>query len=780
MIAVKRKTPVLKNPHSGNMKKLSILILCFSFNSLCSQNPATRIYTETDQPFYFSGQTMSVGYHLYDFDFTPNSSSEIVYFQLKDKGNNTVSLHKQFANKGAGNISIDLPKNLATGYYELITYTNFMLNFDLNFLNRIRIPIYNINDSLNNRVNEVIATPSMNFYIEGGNMIENISTRIAFEFDHDCKNTQAELKDDKGKIILSIHLTNLGVGSFFLRPEKSRTYSVYHSCDSLNKYNYQLPPPENNGLAFSIYSKSKELQLVVQSRNRFMNNDTLVIRGYSDYSLVYESKGIIRKNGLLANILKEILPNGSIDFFILDQKLNVLAKRSIYKDIQLDSTDILAKDHYTTSSMSEFQVTDQRPLSNMTAQIIPEEWFECFMNSNRLYYLENPPINYFNQLSKNQIVKYFDEMSIINSKYEVPPNNPNEDYTQFRLENNLFLRGILQDHKSLPDSASLYFFIPEVNVIYQSRLDSTGKFEIPLLFEFYGSQKIPFYVYSENHEFQSPKIVSSRNDLNIKSDLMQNPVGYKFLQEFKTDLLRKEKYESIHNYYNPKKKEKTDKLVFDIHSLIEEYDAEYVLDEFTSFSTMEETIKEILNGLMLRKRKGENILRIFSKDLLEVYKETPFIFINNSPTREVNDLLSLNPKEVDKIQIVSSKGKLLQMGPFGDGGLIIVDLKPGVTLKKSQQGNYFDAVGLSTPTQLDKNVSSTLGIPDLSSNLYWNPSLKAENGDTLTVNFKTSDRPGNYRIIVKSLHDDGSISYGTKKIRVEFKGTGRLGDLNSK
>ena len=54
--------------------------------------------------------------------------------------------------------------------------------------------------------------------------------------------------------------------------------------------------------------------------------------------------------------------------------------------------------------------------------------------------------------------------------------------------------------------------------------------------------------------------------------------------------------------------------------------------------------------------------------------------------------------------------------------------------------------------------------------LMWAGNKEIGNDQKLEMSFMTSDRPGNYIVIVKSIGDNGELGYTTKKISVDFKG----------
>ncbi|TDO24627.1 hypothetical protein [Pedobacter duraquae] len=114
-----------------------------------------------------------------------------------------------------------------------------------------------------------IKKAKVNFYPEGGHLVDQISGRIAWEVKDQQSATvtvKAQLFQDH-KVIDTIETNAYGIGKFILTPNKNSTYSVklMHSgfADSI----YQLPPILKNGLGISIAKAAVKdtLQVIIRS-----------------------------------------------------------------------------------------------------------------------------------------------------------------------------------------------------------------------------------------------------------------------------------------------------------------------------------------------------------------------------------------------------------------------------------------------------------------------------------------------------------------------------------
>ncbi|MEQ8926470.1 MAG: hypothetical protein RLO81_11690 [Fulvivirga sp.] len=743
------------------MKKLLTILLFVLTNIAVAQNPASKITFDVDKPFYFNNQEIEISYQLLDYENKPTQSKELVYILLKNKFNDVVELQKNFAKNGKGESKILLSSSLATGYYELIVYTNHILGFSEDQLSRRRIPIYDTKENFT--FNEVDKQNYIKFYPEGGQLIDNIPTRLAYSYTHNCEQPLASIIDDREKVVAELELLKMsGFGSFFFKPESGRTYLVKHTCDSVKNIASTIPKVIDEGISLRIDDRQDYYLLIIQSTGNIYHNDSLTVRGYSQKNMVYESKAEYKRKGLAIKIDKNSMPEDHLSFHVFYNETSV-ANRSIYNNINVNMTPLPIDSILPTSTSHDISFKANKNIKYLNAEILPSEWLTA--SEENIFYLKNLPLNLLS--SNNELKQSLDNYAISMSKSI--DNNPTTK-TQRTPEEYLYLRGVLKDSKPLPDSSQLYLFIPGVNVVYQADLDSTGYFEFPLLVEFYGKQKIPFYAFSEDHKFDEPLIELDEKVPSILLRLTDEvPWTVAHDSELK-NIIQNNEIQSIYNFYQPEEIAVEKSLEFNINELIRDPDSDYDMTKYKVFPTMTDVIKEVLNGLMLRKRKGEYTLRMFSEDQLKVYKEAPFVFIDNRPTKDIDEILAIDPEDILRIQIFNRQQKLVNLGPFGDGGLVVINLKESArTNDITQSGNYFEATGVTKPiTQPAEKLAKGNNLPDMRSTLLWESNLSFPDGNVI-IPFQTSDRPGNYTILIKYIDENGQLGFAMKEIKTVFK-----------
>jgi hypothetical protein len=197
--------------------------------------------------------------------------------------------------------------------------------------------------------------------------------------------------------------------------------------------------------------------------------------------------------------------------------------------------------------------------------------------------------------------------------------------------------------------------------------------------------------------------------------------------------------------------------------------ADFNLDmaKFVQLPVMEEVFFEIVKEVMPDKtRTGTNLL-VIDENLSRVIGDSPLILVDGIPYFDTRYLLSLDPKDVDKISVVHYKYYLGNMVFDGiidvrtkQGNIGYDDLPPGALhtifepAGRSHQGNYPDYSAQSPEVGR---------IPDYRTVLYWNPDIRGEE----EITFYSSDLPGRYKIIIKEIRDGKVTGYGCRDITVK-------------
>ncbi|MFV8343138.1 hypothetical protein [Flavobacterium sp. XS2P39] len=183
----------------------------------------------------------------------------------------------------------------------------------------------------------------------------------------------------------------------------------------------------------------------------------------------------------------------------------------------------------------------------------------------------------------------------------------------------------------------------------------------------------------------------------------------------------------------------------------------YILDDYTRFPTLKETIIEVLIEIYFKKNNDlySLHLRDNSKDL-EIYG-LPLVLVDGLAIKDVNELFDINMSTIYKVSLIN-QGYVY--GPNLFSGLISFETKNNNFISKSS-GDYIKKIDIQRPTI--KKVyfspdyaSGTLSqrIPDYRHQLLWMPELNIAEKEN-TVSFYTSDVTGNFEIVLEGFTKKG-------------------------
>lgn len=111
------------------------------YTSYWYNNPSESAFATTGQKIYYSGNTIKLSLAILDQYLLSSGLSKIAHIELIHESG---KFHEEYVVKlenGISSCKINIPFDAPTGNYQLVVYTNFMKNFDINLLYH-RLPVY--------------------------------------------------------------------------------------------------------------------------------------------------------------------------------------------------------------------------------------------------------------------------------------------------------------------------------------------------------------------------------------------------------------------------------------------------------------------------------------------------------------------------------------------------------------------------------------------------------------------------------------------------------------
>ena len=235
--------------------------------------PQERVYLHFDNSGYYLGETMWFKAYCVSGNGTTVAApqSKVLYVELCAPEGYVVETKKfKLDEKGCCNGEFELKPSLLSGYYEVRAYTRYMLNWGDDVIFSRVFPVYDkVNgDNYDFRnildrkrgflyrgewVTQESKEPTLTFYPEGGNLINGIESKVAFELrDKSGKpmNDTIAIFADK-EPLLTTAATHNGKGYFMFTPQADVKYHA-EVKQGKKEYKFDLPTVENSGATIAV------------------------------------------------------------------------------------------------------------------------------------------------------------------------------------------------------------------------------------------------------------------------------------------------------------------------------------------------------------------------------------------------------------------------------------------------------------------------------------------------------------------------------------------------
>jgi len=174
-------------------------------------------------------------------------------FNVKIGGINLTKGEIETDNEGTAFIKFTLPENLETNDGLL----NIMINYE------------GQTESISRSIPIVLNNISIDFYPEGGDMVENLNTNIAFRaLDEFGKPADIEgiIIDDLGKQIADFKSFHDGMGGFNFTPQSGKSYHAKITKPTGIEQQYEIPEIQKSGFVLNAkISENNELNIKINS-----------------------------------------------------------------------------------------------------------------------------------------------------------------------------------------------------------------------------------------------------------------------------------------------------------------------------------------------------------------------------------------------------------------------------------------------------------------------------------------------------------------------------------
>ncbi|MFT3936018.1 MAG: hypothetical protein QM726_20475 [Chitinophagaceae bacterium] len=747
-----------------------------------------KIYMHTDKNFYLCGEIC--WFRLYNTDGffnKPLGLSKLAYVEVLDKNNKPVIQTKISLKDGKGNGSVQWPVSLPSGNYKIRAYTNWMKNFDESYFFEKTITLVNTRKAFEVAKNAAKKPGyDIQFFPEGGNMVNGIQSRIAFRVvDHNGRGVfcKGKIIDEKGDSITSYSTLKFGLGSFGFTPQTGHAYkAVTELSDSVrietalpaafsNGYVMHFDGFENNALKVTVRTqingKAPVVYLFVHTRGSIKTVTTGLARdGYAEFYIDTSKLGAGISHFTVFN--EERKPVCERLFFKKPSQQLVLAGNANMQEydirkkvaVNISSADAQNKPLSADMSLAVYRIDslagiDEMDISNylwLTADLggtveSPAYYFGE-QNAEVLAATEN--------LLMTQGWRKFKWDDVLEKKlpaFEFAP----------EYKGHLVKGKIISNITGKPASGSECFLsVASTRSLFRGDVsDDSGnvKFEMN---NFYGNNEIIAQITGREDTLRRIEIA---NPYSTKYSGTALPSFLLPEKNANTLLSQNIAVQVQHGYVNDKLQQMelppgADTLPFYVKA-----DAAYKLDDYVRFTTIEEVLREYVPDVNVRRHEGKFVLPVFDHIRKEFFTVDPLLMLDGVPVFDVNKFMAYDPLKIRRLEVVA---RMYFYGDMYFGGIVNF-----ITYKGDLEGYELDphTTVLDYETlQMEREFFSPVygtkeeaanRLPDFRTLLYWSPEVVTNKDGKTEISFYTSDMPGRFAGVLQGITPDGKTGSTT-------------------
>ena len=746
-----------------------------------------KIYAHISQKFFLTGET--IWFKLYVVDGTqhrPLDLSKVAYAEILDRANLPVLQAKIKLTDGRGNGSFFLPASLSSGQYKLRIYTNWMKNFSPEFYFDEVFTLVNPFVAPE-PVSKSAATYTVDFFPEGGNLVSGIKSKVAFRIlDQAGKGADLEgwILDDRNDTITSFAAEKFGIGHFYMTPSATQRYKAV--LGEAGARSFALPKIHPSGYVMHLQDSGDFVRVAVQASG--VQRENIVLFVHARQQIVQAQVRFLQGDAFF-EIPKANIVEGISHFTVFNINLEPLCERLYFSYPERSLNIDVALNQKVFSPRRKVSVTLKTPSSGSTpsanlsmsvykidslsnesgTHIHPYLWLTSDLTgrieSAEYYFTEPTPavVAAMDNLMLTHGWRRFewdDVMSGMQAIEHLP-----------EVKEHIVTARVTKDGQPIRGVYSNLGSPGKIIRAYGSWSNDKGlvRFEIK---DFYGPRRVILQVPepaegAANASAQAQGGAGTGREgyaISVEDPFSDSMDGEKLgaleiTEGSQESLVARSIAMQVQDiFYYEQSSSQVESPQVDSSAFYGKADATYYLDNYTRFPVMEEVMREYVPGVFVRKRKdGFHFIVINSVNGGVLYGD-PMVLLDGVPVPDVDDIMEMNPLRIRKLEVVT---RMYYLGHSTFPGIVSYttyngDLG-GMELDPQAVSLNYEGLQLKRrffkPEHLRQNAGDRM--PDQRFLLHWEPDISVQEDGTAKVEFYTSDVPGQYRIVVEGLDQEG-------------------------
>ncbi|MGG9963293.1 hypothetical protein [Ferruginibacter sp. SUN106] len=335
-----------------------------------------KIHIHFDKEAYLPGETIWFKAYLFE-DYIPAAKSTNFYTSLYDENGKLVQQLLCPIFNGTADGHFQIPDSLQSKQLICRAYTTWMLNLDttLLFTKAIRL----INNDAKTDSSKQVKTVSLQFFPEGGDIIEGVRNTIAFKANYN-NGLPFEIngvlkKQETGEVEMPVKSVHDGMGRFDIEVAPNQKFYVEWLDDKGVKQQTYLPQAKSTGVSLKLAQVKDNVIFNLTNKTA---KDSLHVLMYLYQKVFYKNDLVVPSNEpFTATVQVNALPSGIMQLTVFDANWQPVAERVAFinnnnyaLDAKLTNTAISTQKRGKNSI--EIEVADTI-LSNMSLSVTDAE-----------------------------------------------------------------------------------------------------------------------------------------------------------------------------------------------------------------------------------------------------------------------------------------------------------------------------------------------------------------------------------------------------------------------
>jgi len=653
--------------------------------------------------------------------------------------------------------------------------------------------------------------PDLQFFPEGGSLVQGIASRIAFKcIDREGRGTQVTgtVYDSQGNEVTKFRTSHAGMGMFKMLPEDKKSYYAKVTFADSTTMKINLPPVSQTGLVLSVYNTVNPDTILL----RVSANASVFESGGKDVNLIGQSGGSVCFTSKLDlnqpvnafKLPKSVFPSGIAQFTLLTSSGEPLNERIIFiwNNDQLNLQCNSDKKQYSKQEKVKFNLkalaAEAPTIGSFSVSVINEslvpanEADESNIISNILLtsdlkgYIENPNY-YFNDKNQDRVQaldllmmtqgyrRFVWKEILSGQKQPGPVFKPEKIAT--------VVSGTLMNLGNKPIAGGkITLLANRAGLLMDTITDANGNFSFPTML-LKDSVKVTVQGRTAKEGDKVKLNLDRVPGIEVRYNKNMADVNYNVNDSLKNFLAAsKQEFDNLKSKGLLNQNFTLKDVVISSKKASIPYTSNLMGPGHADQEIKgEDAHLEACGNLLLCLVGRLAGVSLSSEGILYLSRNSsqlPLLLVVNGQQFESGDVGysgileggDINPSDILSIELLKSPGYTAVYGPKGSGGVLIINLKPGsfrnvrdaYGIITFQHKGFYKARDFYTPKY---NVSATHTFTAPRTTVYWNPVVVTGTDGTATVEFY-NENEGQYRVLVEGVNGDGQLGRQVYKYTV--------------